>query len=329
MALRLIEMVLKEKESDEVQNILKENKILQYRGIHLVNEEVLVRILLDSEKNEKVLNILEERYSKNEENRAIILPVEATLPRLDPNLEEKKDEAERISREELYEDIKEAARCSKVYLSMIVLSTVVATVGLYDNNTVVIIGAMVIAPLIGPSIALSLATTLGDLPLLRKSSLTGLAGIGITIALSSLIGSIIHLDITSVEVASRIRVNLGDAAIALMSGCAGALAFTKGMSAILIGVMVAVSLLPPLVTCGMLLGSGQIGGAVGALSLFFMNMICINLSGVVTFLAQGIHPASIQEEKRAKKAKFIAISLWALLLLTLGCLIFIFKKDWF
>ncbi len=321
MALRLIEMVLKEKETIEMQNLLKEYKIMQHREIDLGNGETLVRILLDSEKNEKVLNALEEKYTKNEETRAIILPVEATLPRLEPSIDEKKGEPERISREELYEDIKDAARCSKVYLTMVVLSTVVAAVGLHYNNVVVIIGAMVIAPLIGPSMALSLATTLGDLSLLRKAVFTSLAGIGITVALSSMIGSMINLDVTGAQVASRTHVNIGDVTVALASGCAGALAFTKGISAILIGVMVAVALLPPLAVFGMLLGNGHASLAFGALSLFLMNMICINLSGVITFLVQGIRPASIQEERLAKRAKLTAIVLWALLLLALGYLL--------
>jgi hypothetical protein len=97
-------------------------------------------------------------------------------------------------------------------------------------------------------------------------------------------------------------VGLGDIAVALASGCAGALAFTTGVSATLIGVMVAVALLPPLVTFGLLLGGGNLDLATGALSLFLMNLICVNLAGVATFLVQGIRPASWWEKDQAGNA---------------------------
>jgi uncharacterized hydrophobic protein (TIGR00341 family) len=200
---------------------------------------------------------------------------------------------------------------------MVVLSTIVAAVGLYYDSVAIIIGAMVIAPLLGPNVALSLGTTLGDLSLLRGALLTALAGIASTVVLSAIIGALVQVNPASPEVASRNAVGLGDIAVALTSGCAGALAFTTGVSATLIGVMVAVALLPPLVTFGLLLGGGHSAAALGALSLFLMNLICVNLAGVMTFLVQGIRPAIWWERDRAVKATRIAIALWAALLAAL------------
>jgi uncharacterized membrane protein len=133
----------------------------------------------------------------------------------------------------------------------------------------------------------------------------------------------VHVDPTLSEVASRMRVGLGDIAVALASGCAGALAFTTGISATLIGVMVAVALLPPLVTFGLLLG----GGKPELLSLFLMNLICVNLAGVATFLVQGIRPASWWEKDRAVKATRIAIVLWMALLAALIGLVLLLRKG--
>jgi hypothetical protein len=169
MALRLIEMVLPEQDGEEVLDLLKEHKVLEHRQIRLSDGEVLVRILLDAEQSEAVLDLLGERYAGREGNRVVILAVEVTLPRDEPEPADSPEQAapeekspERISREELYEDIKDAAQCSRVYLAMVVLSTIVAAVGLYYNSVAIIIGAMVIAPLLGPNMALSLGTTLGD-----------------------------------------------------------------------------------------------------------------------------------------------------------------------
>ena len=227
----------------------------------------------------------------------------------------------------MYEDIKNGALCSRVYLAMVVLSTVVATIGLYYNSVAIIIGAMVIAPLLGPNVALALGTTLGDLSLLRRALLTALAGIATTMALSVIIGVLLHVNPASPEVASRTGVGLGDIAVALASGCAGALAFTTGVSATLIGVMVAVALLPPLVTFGLLLGGGHPVPAMGALSLFLMNLICVNLAGVTTFLVQGIRPATWWEKDRAVKATRVAIGLWAALLAGLVGMILLLRKG--
>jgi uncharacterized hydrophobic protein (TIGR00341 family) len=266
----------------------------------------------------------------------VILPVEATLPRADPeqaatpeqpSSESEGNPPERIGREELYEDIKDAARCSRVYLAMVVLSTIVATVGLLYNSVPIIIGAMVIAPLLGPNMALALGTTLGDLSLLRRALLASLTGIATAMALSVIIGMLVHVDPTLSEVAARTRVGSGDIAVALASGCAGALAFTTGVSATLIGVMVAVALLPPLVTFGLLLGGGQPALAMGALLLFLMNLICVNLAGVTTFLVQGIRPANWWEKDRAAKATRIAVGLWVTLLAALVGMILLLRKG--
>jgi hypothetical protein len=85
MALRLIEMVLREKEGGEVRELLKEHKVLEHRQLRLPDGEVLVRILSDAEQSEAMLDLLEKQYTGGEGgNRVVILPVEATLPRAEP-----------------------------------------------------------------------------------------------------------------------------------------------------------------------------------------------------------------------------------------------------
>jgi uncharacterized hydrophobic protein (TIGR00341 family) len=210
---------------------------------------------------------------------------------------------------------------------MTVLSTVVGAVGLRHNSVAIIIGAMVIAPLLGPNMALALGTALGDLTLLRRAILTAMAGIGTAMALSVIIGVLMRVDPALSEMASRTRVGLGDIVVALASGSAGALAFTTGVSATLIGVMVAVALLPPLVTSGLLLGGGHPALATGAFSLFLVNLICVNLAGVTTFLVQGIKPTSWWEKDRAVKATRIAIGLSLTLLAVLVGMILLVRKG--
>ena len=69
MSLRLIEMVLPEQDGEEVLELIKEQKMLEQRQIRLSDGEVLVRILLEAEQSEAVLDLLEKRYPGKEGNR--------------------------------------------------------------------------------------------------------------------------------------------------------------------------------------------------------------------------------------------------------------------
>ena len=109
MALRLIELVLQEKDGLEVRELLKEQKVLEHRQVRLPDGEVLVRILLDAEQSEAVLDLLGVRYAGADGNRAVILPVEATLPRAEPEPPATPEQPtpaekspERIGREEIF-----------------------------------------------------------------------------------------------------------------------------------------------------------------------------------------------------------------------------------
>ena len=207
------------------------------------------------------------------------------------------------------------------FFAMVFFSSIVASVGILRNNVVYIIGAMVIAPLLGPNVALSLATTLGDIGLSRRALRA--IGFGILTALLSsvVIGMFFEVSPEIPELLSRTEVGLGDIVLALVAGSAAALSFTSDLYSALIGVMVAVALLPPLVTLGMLTASGQWELALGSLYLFLINLICVNLAGVLTFLIQGIRPLTWWEATKAKKATRIALIIWAFLLITLAIMI--------
>lgn len=336
MALRLIEMVVPESVGGELQKLLADQSVLELRQIDLHGGETLVRILLEAENSEAVLDILENQYAGKEGYRIVVLQVAATLPRIEVPEPDKSPSGnnppeekvpERISRHELYEDVSKAARFSRVYFAMVLLSATVATIGLEHNSVAIVIGAMVIAPLLGPNVALALATTLGDLQLAKQSALTSLAGIATVAVMTLILGVLLHVDPTLSQLASRTQVGLSDVVLALAAGCAGALAFTTGVSAIMVGVMVAVALLPPMVTFGLLLGGGQLMLAMGALSLLAANLICLNLAAVVTFMVQGIRPATWWEKDRAQKATSIAIGLWVTLLVLLVGLILLLRKS--
>ena len=186
---------------------------------------------------------------------------------------------------------------------------------------------MVIAPLLGPNVALAFATTLGDGKLARNALYANAVGVLTALSLAVLLGFAFHVDPGLPAIASRTEVGLDHVLLALAAGIAGALAFTRGVPVALIGVMVAVALLPPLVVTGLLLASGKLSGALGAALLLAVNIICVNLAGVVTFLAQGIRPRNWWEAERAKKASRTALVVWVVLLGVLTLLIYLSTRT--
>ena len=218
------------------------------------------------------------------------------------------------TREELYSNIEKNARLNSTYVILVVLSTIVVAIGLLEDNVAVVIGAMVIAPLLGPNIALALATALGDTELIWKSLKTGAIGFVVALGLSILIGKLWHLNFDSRELLARTDVGLDSIALALASGAAAVLSLSTGLPSVLVGVMVAVALLPPTATMGLMLGAGKFQLAVGAALLLAVNVVSVNLSAKVTFLARGIKPRTGLEKQKARQSMTTYIVFWVVAL---------------
>ncbi|MGI9534017.1 MAG: TIGR00341 family protein [Thermodesulfobacteriota bacterium] len=332
MALRLIELYLPSSvDIPKLREQLAEFPVLAMWEDKKSDTISQLKIMLDSGDSGSVMDYLEKRFSSVKGFRIVLLSVEATLPRIEvkntkktENNHEKKREfkiGKGLSREELYNDISQSAGISGFFLFLVVLSTLVASVGILKDNVAVIIGAMVIAPLIGPNVAWAFSTTLGDRELFWRSIRSMIAGLAITLAISLCIGFLLHVDPTIPELDARTKVGIGDIVLALASGSAGALSFTMGLPSAIIGVMVAVALLPPAVSFGMLVGAGHTSLAFGSLLLLVVNVICVNLSAVATFLFQGVQPLNWWEANKAKKSTIFAIFMWSTLLIILTILI--------
>jgi uncharacterized hydrophobic protein (TIGR00341 family) len=322
----MIELVLPEGYRNVLEEILEKVDFLDFWEETLDDARLHLKIIVLTEHTENVLDLMEKQFSHLEGFRIILLPVEASLPR--PKREEKKHVSNwiRVSREELYSDMEKTVRHSWIFLVMVFFSSIVASIGILRNSVVFIIGAMVIAPLLGPNVTLAFATALGDIRLSQRAIKA--IGLGILTAFFSSfsIGLLFEVNPDIPELLTRTEVGPGDIVLALVAGSAAAISFTSVMFGALIGVMVAVALLPPLVTLGMLCGSGHWKLAIGSLLLFLINLICINLAGVVTFLLQGIRPITWWEAERAKKATRYAILLWVVLLVALVFMILVSKK---
>lgn len=330
MNYRMLELMGQPETVEEARTIVdNEEDVLGIWQDNLEDGCSILRILVNTNRTESLSDTLSENFSQEEGFRIMLFEVQATLPKPDEKEEQEikeKNESEekyigRISREELYTDVSGGGELNAIFIGLVLLSTLVAGVGLVRDDVAVIIGAMVIAPLLGPNVSMALSVTLGDLDLGWQSLKTNAAGLIASVALAFVMGLIMNIDLESQQLINKTNVNLGDITIALAAGGAGVLAYTRGVPAAIVGVMVAVALLPPLVNVGLLLGAGYMNLAVGSIILTITNLICINLAGIVTFLVQGVQPRSWWEVEKAKKATRIAIIIWVVLLAILAVII--------
>lgn len=337
MPLRLLQVILPNDQHQDLCSLLDEIKCEQHWIIKLDNDMSMTCVLLQKEAVEEVSDTVKEHYKYLDGFRTILYDIQTTFPPLPEPEKEALEEAQpkeakpswrprfgRVSRDELVEDIKDSAKITPVFIVMVVLATIVACVGLIKDSPAIIIGAMVIAPLLGPNTALALGTMLGNTSMIRSAIKSNVLGLGIAISIALFVGYFGVSDEPTKEITTRTVVDIGDIALALASGAAGALAFTTGASSTLVGVMVAVALLPPTAACGMLLGAGEPTQAAGAAVLAATNIVCINLASASVLLVQGVSPTTWYEKDKAKKATITALVTWTIALATLAALILYF-----
>ncbi|HCR94425.1 MAG TPA: TIGR00341 family protein, partial [Oceanicaulis sp.] len=245
----------------------------------------------------------------------------ASVPRLEENPDEETRTKRRLAlREEMYQDIAKGAEINSDFLMLTALSTVVVVFGLSADNVAAVIGAMVIAPLLGPILAFSFGSALGDLALMLKAAKTAVTGLALGLALSFVVGLIYEPNLFSDELMSRTVVGPDSAALALAAGAAAALSIATGLPAALVGVMVAVALLPPASAAGLLAGSGAWELAGRATLLLSINVVAVNLSALMVYYFKGVRPRTWLERRSAKRSVYVNAGVWITLIVILSAL---------
>ena len=321
--MKIIEVIAPVAHCDTIQGIAKHYEVRNFRrGAESEDGECVYRMLVQDEKRQQVMDALQGALLTQEGVNIIVIPVDVALPRPEVDDAEQQAKHKAATREELYDDVSKGAQLDGNYLLLVFLSTIVAAIGLIEDNVAVVIGAMVIAPLLGPNIALALGTALGDTPLMAKSLRTMLVGLSMAIFIAFSIATIWPLELTSNELMSRTYVKLDSIALALASGAAAVLSLTTGLSSVLVGVMVAVALLPPAATIGLMLGAGQWQLAQGAALLLGVNIVSVNLAAKLVLLYRGIKPRTWLEKRKARQSLILYLLFWIISLLVLIAIIY-------
>jgi uncharacterized hydrophobic protein (TIGR00341 family) len=325
--MKYIEVIADAGSSSTVSAVAKKGKVQDFR-LGIVGEDGMcqMRMLVNDDRVQLVLDTLQNVLGAQPTARIVVLSVESSLPKPDEEKRKQEDSATQ-ARESLYEGVEKSARLDLNFVVLVILSTLVAGIGMIENNVAVVVGAMVIAPLLGPNLALSLGTALGDIPLMRKAAQTLFVGILLTVGLSAGLGVIWPYDLTSHELMSRTQAGMDSVALALASGAAAALSLTTGLSSVLVGVMVAVALLPPAAALGLFLGHGDNSLAIGAGLLLAVNVVCVNLASKLVFFVKSIRPRTWLEKEKAKRAMVVYVLGWLVTLLILIILIYVRRSS--
>jgi len=210
---------------------------------------------------------------------------------------------------ELFLSLKESASISDSYVLLMILSTLLATLGLFLNSPSIVIGAMVLAPLMAPIISLSMGLLRSDADLTRQSTATLFMGMCIALALSALMALLLPFQEVTAEISGRLHPSTLDLLVAVISGIAGAFANAReNIAKSLPGVAIAVALVPPLCVSGIGLGWWNLEIFHGAMLLFLTNLTGIIMAAGLTFMMIGFAPFS-----RAKKGIVISVAMVAVI----------------
>lgn len=202
------------------------------------------------------------------------------------------DKKTRLAQFETASDLNESqiiySSLSYQFLIMLTAASLISSLGLLSDSSVIIVGAMLIAPLMKPIMSLSYGISTGDDALRLRSCITLVIGILLTVFISYLAELTLQLGTITEQMENRIAPNLFDLGVAISAGIAAAIALTRrSVADSLPGVAIAVAIVPPLCVAGISLAMGKMSAFYGAFLLFSVNLFAIVISAVAVFLLSG------------------------------------------
>ena len=225
--------------------------------------------------------------------------------------EESERTGDRISRQELQSKAKDLVSGIQTYVLLTVVSAVIATAGLLLNSPATVVGSMVIAPLIGPAMSAAVGTVVDDQDLFRRGVRMQALGVALAVASAALFAALLRAlnlvppgmdPLALAEVSERLAPNVLVLAVAIGAGIAGIVSLMTGVSAALVGVMIAVALIPPAAAVGIGIAFNIPRLALGAGVLVLVNVLSINLAALVVLWYEGYRPEQWFREDEARSA---------------------------
>jgi uncharacterized hydrophobic protein (TIGR00271 family) len=210
----------------------------------------------------------------------------------------------------IVEELVQSSCLSNEFYLMLVLSAGVVTFGLILNNVPIIIGGMLITPLLTPVLTSALGIVIVDYNLIFRSLKTILRSIAIVLGISIIITFFFPPDNFEPEITTRLISGFPHFLVAFMAGLAATFAWSKKrLSAMLPGVAIAVSLLPPLSVIGIALVSINVAMLRASILTFLFNLFGIILGSMIIFSLLNFYQArketikAVEEEVKEKQQR--------------------------
>ena len=270
----------------------------------------------------------------DDEAYTVIVEANTVISRHFQELQERyaeEEDEERIAREELRSKADELIPSTVNYVLLTAISAIIATSGLLLDSPAVIVGSMVIAPLIGPAMGASVGTVLDEHDLFKRGTIMQVGGLLLAVASAAVFALLVRTgllippgtEITTIpSIRERLLPDFLSLAVALGAGIAGVVSLTAGVSTALVGVMIAVALIPPAATVGIGIAWGQPMVSLGAGILTLVNVLSINLAAIALLWYRGYKPSewfNVEGARQAalRRGAFLVVSI-ALLSVFLG-----------
>jgi uncharacterized hydrophobic protein (TIGR00271 family) len=173
------------------------------------------------------------------------------------------------------------ARLDRKFLLLIILAAAIATLGLLQSSTAVVIGAMLVSPLMGPIMGIGFGLATLESNLIKRSLVTLAAGMAVAVIVALLIIWLSPIKDVTPELRARTLPTLLDLGVAVVGGIAGVYAIMRKLSGVMVGVAIATALVPPLSTVGFGLATGRFDFALGAALLFLTNTLAIAFAATI------------------------------------------------
>ena len=229
-----------------------------------------------------------------------------SAPRPDDENSEAIGGEEALDRSLILASVARDARLDKKFLLLIILSAAIATLGLLQSSTAVVIGAMLVSPLMGPIMGIGFGLATIESNLIRRSLVTLAAGMAVAILVAMLIIWLSPIKDVTPELRARTQPTLLDLGVAVVGGIAGVYAIMRKLSGVMVGVAIATALVPPLSTVGFGLVTGRMDFALGAALLFLTNTLAIAFAATIVARLNHFGPSLTRQHTAVQAVGIVA-----------------------
>ncbi len=328
--MKRLEVTVTKNQVDDVREVLKSLELsYTYSSVKIGDEacgafSCLIPDKLVDNAIEELLKVIDTRLK---ENTLSVYNVEAHISsHVDRVAKKVLEEAPPANPfERLVETAEKFTNITAELLFMALFATLIAVVGLFLDNPVTVIGAMLLSPLLGPINAFAVNACIGKVKKLVRIEASIIILVVSAIALSAVItyfaSLFFDLPITS-QINLRSQTTLIDIAIGLIIGLAGGLALASALPQMLVGVSVASAILPPAAVSGIGLALMDAGLFSGALMLTLVYVVGLELGGTIMLRVKGVRPRRFYQQSEARRHSIYFFVTFSLLLLILVIIVY-------